>query len=315
MAEMQDYIQLSFVMLLSIIAIRTILTRKKNNNHLTPPTPPSLPIIGHCHLISKFPHKSFHKLSIQYGPIIQLFLGSIPCIVTSNPEIAKEFLKTHKTSFSNRFKNAATTYISYGLKGFIITPYGDYWQFMKKICMSELLGVRTLDQLRPLRQQETLRFLRLLQKKGETGEAVEVGGELLTLTNSIITMMTMKKTFSSENDISDVKEIRKMVTETAELVGKVNVSDFIWFFKNIDFHGMNKKLKRIRDRFDTMMDRVTKEHQEEKKKRGEGAHHVRDLLDILLEIQEDESNEIKLTSENVNAFILVSHLAYYSLVI
>jgi major membrane immunogen (membrane-anchored lipoprotein) len=63
-----------------------------------------------------------------------------------------------------------------------------------------------------------------------------------------------------------------------------------------------------------MMDKVTKDHQEEKKKRGEGAHnHVRDLLDILLEIQEDESNEIKLTSENVNAFILVNHLAYDSL--
>lgn len=92
MTEMQVYIQLSLVMLLSIIAIRTILTRKKNKNHLTPPTPPSLPIIGHCHLMSKFPHKSFHKLSIQYGPIIQLFLGSIPCIVTSNPEIAKDFL-------------------------------------------------------------------------------------------------------------------------------------------------------------------------------------------------------------------------------
>jgi cytochrome P450 family 93 subfamily A len=106
-----------------------------------------------------------------------------------------------------------------------------------------------------------------------------------------------------------------MVTETAELVEKVNVSDFIWFFKKVDFHGMNKKLKRIRDRFDTIMDKVTKEHQEEKKKRGEPPHHVRDLVDILLEIQEDESNEIKLTSENVNAFNLVSHLAYYSFVI
>jgi len=64
-----------------------------------------------------------------------------------------------------------------------------------------------------------------------------------------------------------------------------------------------------------MMDKVTKEHQEEKKKRDESGHHVRDLVDILLEIQEDRSNEIKLTSENVNAFILVSHFAYYSFVI
>ncbi|GAU31407.1 hypothetical protein TSUD_370560 [Trifolium subterraneum] len=171
--------------------------------------------------------------------------------------------------------------------------------------MSEVLGGRTLDQLCPLRQQETLRFLRLLQKKGEAREAVDVGDELMTLTNSIITRMTMRKTFGSENDICDVKEIRKMVIDTSsEFAGKFNVSDFIWFFKNFDFHGMNKRLKEIRDKFDTMMERVIKEHQEEKKKRGEGGDHVRDLLDILLEIQEDESNEIKLTNENVKSFIL-----------
>jgi len=246
---------------------------------------------------------------------MQLFLGSIPCIVTSSPEIAKEFLKHHETSFSNRFTTSAVHYISYGSKGLIITPYGDYWKFVKKICMSELLGGRTLDQLRPLRQQETLRILRLMHKKGEAGEAVDVGGELLTLTNSIITRMTMRKTFGSENDTCEVKDIRKMVTDTAELAGKFNVSDFIWFCKNLDFYGMNKRLKRIRDKFDTVMERVTKEHVEEKKKRGEGGDHVRDLVDILLEIQEDESNEIKLTSENVNAFILVSHLNSISFVI
>jgi hypothetical protein len=38
---------------------------------------------------------------------------------------------------------------------------------------------------------------------------------------------------------------------------------------------------------------------------GEGAH-VKDLLDILLEIQENENSKMKLTRENVKAFIFVS---------
>ncbi|XP_045801636.1 cytochrome P450 93A3-like [Trifolium pratense] len=305
MALMVDYIQLFFLWLLSTIAIRAILTRKKNNNHLTPPSPPTLPIIGHLHLISKLPHKSFHKLSTQYGPLMQIYLGSMLCVVTSSPEIAKEFLKTNETYFSNRMITSAVEYLSYGSKGFLFAPYGDYWKFMKKMCMSELLGGRTLDQLRPLRQQETLRFLRLLQKKGEAREIVDVGDELLTLTNNIITRMIMRKT-CSEND-SDVEDIRKMVKDTAELAGKFNVSDFIWFCKSLDFQGMNKRLKGIIDKFDTMMERVIKEHEEEKKKRkekGEGVAHVKNLLDILLEILEDESTEIKLSRENVKAFIL-----------
>ncbi|KAJ1377815.1 Cytochrome P450 [Sesbania bispinosa] len=304
MANFQDYLQLFFVWLLSTIVVRAILTRKQRKGH-HPPSPPSLPIIGHLHLISQLPHQSFHNLSARYGPIMQIYLGSVPCIVTSTPEIAKKFLKTHETCFSNRFISSTVHYLTYGSKGFLFARYGEYWRFMKKLCMSELLGGRTLSQLLPLRQQETLRFLNLLQKKGEAFEAVDVGGELLTLNNSIITSMTMSRTCSENN--SDVEDIRKMVTDTAELVGKFNVSDFIWFCKYLDLQGMNRRLKEIQDRFDPIMERVIKEHQEERmkrKERGEGGQ-IRDILDILLEIQENESSEIKLTRENIKAFIWV----------
>ncbi|KAJ1377814.1 Cytochrome P450 [Sesbania bispinosa] len=301
LAEIQDYLQLLFLSLLSTIVVRAILTRKQRKGH-RPPSPPSLPIIGHLHLISQLPHQSFHSLSSRYGPIMQIYLGSVPCVVASSPEIAKTFLKTHETFFSNRFISAAVHYLSYGSKGFLFAPYGEQWKLMKKLCMSELLGGRTLDQLLPVRQQETVRFLRLLQKKGEAGEAVDVGGELLTLNNSIISRMTMSRT-CSEND-GDVEDIRKMVEDTAELAGKFNVSDYIWFCKYLDFQGMNKRLKEIMDRFDTMMERVIEEHQvERKKERDEGAQ-TKDLLDILLKIQEQESNDIKLTRENIKAFIL-----------
>ncbi|KAJ1377813.1 Cytochrome P450 [Sesbania bispinosa] len=263
MADYQDCIQLFFVWLLSTIVVRAILTRNHNKDHRHPPSPPCLPIIGHLHLISQLPHQSFHNLSTRYGPIMQLFLGSVPCIVASSPEVAKEFLKTHETFFSNRVRSPAVHYLSYGSKGFLFAPYGEYWKFMKKLCMSKLLGGRTLNQLLPLRQQETLRFLKLLQKKGEACEAVDVGGELLTLLNSIITRMTMSRR-CSEND-SDVEDIRKMVKDTAELVGKFNVFDFYRF--------------------------------------GFGAQ-TKDVLDILLEIQEDLSSEIKLTRENIKAFFM-----------
>jgi hypothetical protein len=40
-----------------------------------------------------------------------------------------------------------------------------------------------------------------------------------------------------------------------------------------------------------------------------------DLLDILLEIQEDESSEINITRENVKAFILVSIFSNFHIII
>jgi cytochrome P450 len=244
---------------------------------------------------------------------MKLFLGYVPCVVISSPEITKEFLKTHETSFSNRLVNHVVHYLSYGSKDFMFAPYGDYWKFMKKICMSELLGGKTLDQFNPLRQQETLRLLNVLKKKGEAGEAVDVGAELLTLTNRIMTRMTISRA-CCENDC-DVEEIRKLVQDSSELAGKFNLSDFIWFFKNWDLQGFNKRLKEMMERFDTMIERVIREHQEDMiKKRnenGEGAH-VKDILDILLEIQENENSKskMKLTRENVKAFIFVSILFF-----
>ncbi|RDY01615.1 Cytochrome P450 93A3, partial [Mucuna pruriens] len=304
MADYQGYILLFITWLVSIIVVRAILSRKKKNSN-RPPSPLALPIIGHLHLLAPIPHQALHKLSTRYGPIMHLFLGSIPCVVASTPEAATEFLKTHETHFSNRPKSSAVDYLTYGSQDFSFAPYGPYWKFMKKICMSELLGGHTLSQLLPVRRQETLRLLRLLLEKGKACEAVDVGGELLRLSNNVVSRMLMSQT-CSEND-SEAEEVRKLVQETVLLTGKFNVSDFIWLFRNWDLQGFGNRLKEIRDRFDTMMERVIKEHEEERRERKElgsgGEDHIKDLLDILLDIHEDENSDIKLTIENIKAFI------------
>ncbi|TKY53283.1 3,9-dihydroxypterocarpan 6A-monooxygenase [Spatholobus suberectus] len=116
MAETQDYLQLFFLWLLSTIVVQAILAKTRHKPR-RPPGPPSLPVIGHLHLVSPLPHQSFHALSTRYGPVMQLFLGSVPCVVVSCPELAKHFLKTHEPSFSNRFVSAAVHHLSYGSKG------------------------------------------------------------------------------------------------------------------------------------------------------------------------------------------------------
>ncbi|KAL1312353.1 cytochrome P450 93A3-like [Arachis ipaensis] len=302
--DYKDYIQLFMIWLISTIIVRAIFNRKKNKSHNKPPSPLSLPIIGHLHLLAPIPHQALHKLSIRYGPIMHIKLGSVPCVVASTPESAKEFLKTHESSFSNRPRNLAVDYLTYGSQDFSFAPYGPYWKFMKKICMSELLGGDTLNQLLPLRRQETERFLGLLLKRGMAGEAVDVGGELLKLSNNVISRMIMSKTHMEDD--GEAEEVRKLVQDTAELTGKFNASDFIWFLKNWDLQGFRKRVEEIRNRFDSMMERVIKEHQGERmkrKKEGEDGE-IKDLLDILLDIHEDDNSEIRLTKENIKAFIL-----------
>ncbi|KAF3442608.1 hypothetical protein FNV43_RR16524 [Rhamnella rubrinervis] len=303
MADWQGYIILFLVWLVSTILFRAIFAKTKTKLRL-PPSPLALPIIGHLHLLAPLPHQALHKLANRYGPLIHLSLGSNPCVVASSPEVAKEFLKTHEPSFSNRTKGIAVDYLTYGSADFSFAPLGPYWKFMKKLCMSELLGGRTLDQLRPVRRDEIKRFLQLMLKKADASEAVHVGGELTRVTNNVISRMCMSQRCSE--DENDADQVRKLVKDTAELTGRFNLSDYIWFCKNMDLQGFGKRLKEVRNNFDAMMERIIKEHEDARKERKGGGDdgEVKDLLHILLDISENESSEIRLTKENIKAFIL-----------
>lgn len=72
--------------------------------------------------------------------------------------------------------------------------------------------------------------------------------------------------------------------------------------------GFKKQLKDVRDRFDSIMERIIKERKLQRRKTKEmgGSNEMKDLLDILLDIAEDESLEMRLSKENIKAFILVN---------
>ncbi|KAL6222042.1 hypothetical protein ACLB2K_005434 [Fragaria x ananassa] len=80
------------------------------------------------HLLSPHIHRSFHDLSLRFGPIFTLRLGSVPCIMVTSPELAKEFLKTLMLSFINRSETTAVEKMTYNAS-FAFAPYGNYWKF------------------------------------------------------------------------------------------------------------------------------------------------------------------------------------------
>ena len=128
MDDLHSYIILFLISLVSIILVRFIIFTRNKTKGSVPPSPLALPIIGHLHLLAPLPHQALHKLSNRYGPLIHLFLGSVPCVVASSPEMAKEFLKTHETSFSNQPQMAAVDYLTYGSADFsfaLMDPIGN----------------------------------------------------------------------------------------------------------------------------------------------------------------------------------------------
>ncbi|PON39245.1 Cytochrome P450, E-class, group I [Parasponia andersonii] len=110
--------------------------------------------------------------------------------------------------------------------------------------------------------------------------------------------MTMKQRCSEDENESE--EIRKLIKEANEIVGKVSLSDNLWFCKNLDLQGFGKRCKKVHEKFDFVMEKTIKEQDEERKEEKGRCEKVKDLLDI----SDDKSSEIRVTRENIKASIL-----------
>ncbi|KAF5811594.1 putative cytochrome P450 superfamily [Helianthus annuus] len=98
----------------------------------------------------------------------------------------------------------------------------------------------------------------------------------MKLTSNVVLRLFMSKRRSHEEDESE--DIANIVTETTEIVGKFNLSDHIWFCKNLDLEGFGKLSKDVHRRFDALVERIMREHEEARK---HGTGEVKDLLSIL----------------------------------
>ena len=125
----------------------------KTARSVLPPGPPLfVPILGHLLSVSR-EAKSFHRymagLARTYGPIVLLRLGSVPTIVVSSPELAKEFLHTHDIAFAGRplFSSSAFLGGIEGRRSISLLPYGDEWKQGRKLYGLQLFTSQRIQEL------------------------------------------------------------------------------------------------------------------------------------------------------------------------
>uniref|UniRef100_A0A0D3D366 Cytochrome P450 n=1 Tax=Brassica oleracea var. oleracea TaxID=109376 RepID=A0A0D3D366_BRAOL len=140
----------------------SLFTSKPKDSRLDfplPPSPPSRPVIGHLHLLlSVLIHKSFQKLSSKYGPFLYLRIFNVFIVLVSSSSIAYEIFKKHDMIVSFRGLLPRHESLLFGSSTFLMAPYGDYWKFMKKLIVSNLLGSQALERSRGIRAKEIEKF-------------------------------------------------------------------------------------------------------------------------------------------------------------
>ncbi|KAM5571877.1 cytochrome P450 736A117 [Rosa sericea] len=296
---------LSVVLLLAITLIfiyKWFSTSTKNS----PPSPPKLPILGNLHQLGSHPHRSLRALAQIHGPFMLLHFGSVPVLIVSSAEGAREIMKTRDLTFSNRPKRVSVEKLLYNFRDIAAAPYGEYWRQMKSICVLNLLSNKRVRSFRSVREEETKSMIDKI-KESSSSSVLNLSEMFATLTNDVISRVALGRKYNGTGG----EGLRELLGEFQELLGRINVGDFIpWLAWLNRVNGLEAKVDKVATRFDDFLERVIQEHVDSSERGNNDGHDrienedQKDFVDVLLEIQKGNSLGFPLERVSIKALIL-----------
>ncbi|CAN6891635.1 unnamed protein product [Brassica oleracea var. botrytis] len=266
--NLQYYLILIIICLFSLLCYSLFFKKPKDGFDL-PPNSPSLPIIGHLHLLLSamlggVPHKSLQKQSSRYGPLLHLNIFNVPVIFVSSASVAYEIFREHDVNFSFRGTPPIDESLLVGSFGFFTAPYSDCWKFMKKLMVTKLLEPQALERSRGIRVYEGERLYASLLDNAVKNERVEIGKEAMKFANNIICKMIMGRSCNEEN--GEAERVRDLVAESTALTMKIFVANmFQRPLKKLGISLFREEIMSVSCRFDEVLERIHEEHERKKR--------------------------------------------------
>ncbi|XP_022959856.1 isoflavone 2'-hydroxylase-like [Cucurbita moschata] len=244
-----------------VVAISYALKPKSHKN--LPPTPPSIPIIGHLHLLKPPVHRSLLTLSQKYGPVLSLRFGSRLVVVVSSIDAAEECFTKNDVVFANRPDFAVSKCLSYNHTTLGAAPYGDHWRKLRRVSALEILSANRLNTNSAIRRDEVRRLAnKLSQTSRDDFARVEFKSMVKELTlNITMRMVAGKRYYGEETDeSSEAMTFRAIVDELFEFMLAQYPADFLPILKYIDIQGFMKRAKKLIKRVDAFWQGIVDEH-------------------------------------------------------
>ncbi|KAH6788354.1 hypothetical protein C2S51_003360 [Perilla frutescens var. frutescens] len=291
------------MILLLLIALPIILifslhkTRKTN----LPPGPPPLPFIGNLHQLATAGdlHLYLWKLSKQYGPIMQMKLGSTPLLIISSAKLAKEVLKTQDLAFCSRPKSLSQQKLSYNNIDIIFGPYDHYWRELRKLTSIHLFSIKKVQSFRPVREDEVSDFITKISDLASSHRAANLSEMTVALSSNLICRIAFGKKYDEHG--SERRRFDQLLHEVQTIAVAFYMSDYfpaLWWVDRLT--GMIKKVDAVCEKLDLFYQELIDEHLDPSRVRTLDVED--DILDILIKLKEEHTSN--LTWDHVKALLM-----------
>ncbi|KAK9165857.1 hypothetical protein Scep_001048 [Stephania cephalantha] len=288
-----------------------------------PPSPPSLPILGHLHLTKKPLHRTLHTISNKYGPVVLLHFGSLPVLLVSSPSAIEECFIKNDIIFAQRPQILAGSLFSYDFTTLGWAPYGQHWRDLRRIMGARVFSPTSLEMSSAVRFEEIMNlvgglFGRCSSSSSSSSSSSDVGKVKVDM-KSLFFRMTFdvvmrivvgKRCFG--DDEGENKRMMEFVRETLAPAMPMTLGDFLpllrWFRvvkeEREMVHVQKKRdefLQSIVDEYKSLWRRTTSDTDSSSESRE------KTLMDYLLSLQEEEPQQY--TDQIVKGLVLMMFTA------
>ncbi|BBN02736.1 protein MpCYP823A2 [Marchantia polymorpha subsp. ruderalis] len=255
-----------------------------------PPGPPVWPVLGSLPYLGGELHEVLWSLSKKYGDVMRVGLGQYNLIVISSAEASEECMRLRDTEFHHRsartIQRSAAKYVGHDGQDIVFSDYNDHLRMLRKVCTTELFTVARMNKSAQLRGLELRRLLRTVQSFHEKGEPMEVRDHFHSLTMNVMCLMMFgKRYYGADLPVTqELQNFQRLIRDTFDNAGRLNLSDLVWFLRPFDLQGINKTLGDIRIRSEKLYGMIIQEHRERRVKAeaaGSFATDDKDAMDFV----------------------------------
>ncbi|CAN0872249.1 Cytochrome P450 83B1 [Linum grandiflorum] len=205
--------------------------------------------------------------------------GCVRIVVVSSANMAREIMKTHDLTFSNRQSITGQQKLSYNGLDLAFAPYGPYWREMKKICVVHLLNSRRVQSFHSIREFVVSKMIDKISSTsfGPAYKPCNLSEAVASLTITIICRVAFGQRYEEEG-IERTSRLQSLLKETQVMFTSFSFSD----------------------NFDAFYQEIIDEHLDPNRAKP----NQEDILDVLLHIWKDQSCKVRLTFDHIKAILM-----------